>query len=205
MAETLLIWPASLITTKLLENERISKDFAGFQKDILDTIEAILPKSCKKYFMIGNHEYWIDRLIEDNPQMEGMFELANNIKLGDYKVIPFNEILKIGEMSFIHGIYTNKYHAEKNSRIYQKMLFYGHLHTNQVYTSIAPTTSLPKQSVGVGCLCNKNPEYMRNKPNDWLHQFLIWYMFNDGTFVYQTPIIIHGKTVINGKVIDGNR
>jgi hypothetical protein len=190
---------------KLLENERITKDFAGFQKNILNQIEAALPKNCKKYFMIGNHEYWIDRLIEDNPQLEGLMELEKNLDLSKYQVVPFNEILKIGEMHFIHGIYVNKYHAEKHSRIYQKMLFYGHLHTNQVYTSIAPTTSLPKQSVGVGCLCNRNAEYMRNKPNDWLHQFLIWYMFDDGTFVYQTPIIIHGKTVINGKVIDGNR
>ena len=189
---------------KLLENRRISKDFRGFQEEIMDRIEKVLPRSCKKYFMIGNHEYWINRLIEDNPQLEGLMEVENNLDLSKYQVVLFNEILRIGEMSFIHGIYVNKYHAEKHLRIYQKMLFYGHLHTNQVYTSIAPTTSLPKQAVGVGCLCNRNAEYMRNRPNDWLHQFLIWYMFDDGTFVYQTPIIINGKTVINGKVVDGN-
>lgn len=189
---------------KLLENRRIGKDFKGFQKDIMDRIEKALPKNSKKYFMIGNHEYWIDRLIEDNPQLEGLMEVENNLNLSSYKIIPFNEILSIGEMTFIHGIYTNKYHAEHHLRIYQKMLFYGHLHTNQVYTSVAPTTNLPKQAVGVGCLCNRNADYMRNKPNDWLHQFLIWYMFDDGTFVYQTPIIINGKTVINGQVINGN-
>lgn len=189
---------------KLLENRRIGRDFTGFQKDILGEIELRLPKSCKKYFMIGNHEYWIDRLIEDNPQLEGLMEVQNNLNLTDYTIVPFNEILSIGEMSFIHGIYVNKYHAEKHARIYQKMLFYGHLHTNQVYTSIAPTTSLPKQAVCVGCLCNRNADYMRNRPNDWLHQFLIWFMFDDGTFIYQTPIIINGKTVINGRVINGN-
>jgi len=190
---------------KLLENARLKQDYEGFQRNILNPINLILPKKCTKYFMIGNHEYWVERLVEDNPQMEGLIEIENNLNLSDYKTIPFNDVLKIGEMSFIHGIYVNKYHAEKHARIYQKMLFYGHLHTNQVYTSIAPTTSLPKQAVGVGCLCNINPEYMRNKPNDWLHQFLIWYMFDDGTFVYQTPIIMHGKTVINGMVIDGNK
>ena len=189
---------------KLLENRRIGKDYKGFQKDILDRVNAALPRSCKKYFMIGNHEYWVDRLIEENTQYEGLIEIEKNLDLSKYEIIPFNNILRIGEMSFIHGIYVNKYHAEKHLRIYQKMLFYGHLHTNQVYTSIAPTTQLPKQAVSVGCLCNRNAEYMRNKPNDWLHQFLIWYMFDDGTFVYQTPIIINGKTVINGKVVDGN-
>ena len=118
---------------KLLENRRISKDFKGFQTDILDRIELVLPKRCSKYFMIGNHEYWIDRLIEDNPQMEGLMEVQNNLKLSSYKIIPFNEVLRIGDINFIHGIYTNKYHAEKHLRIYQKMLFYGHIHTNQVY------------------------------------------------------------------------
>jgi len=190
---------------KLLENKRLIEDYRGFQKNVLDQIESRLPKNCRKYFMIGNHEDWINRLIEDNPQLEGFMEIENNLNLSNYTIIPLNEILEIGEMNFLHGVYVNKYHSEKHSRIYQKMLFYGHLHTNQVYTSIAPTTSLPKQAVGVGCLCNKNPEYTRNKPNDWLHQFLIWYMFDDGTFVYQTPIIIHGKTVINGTVIDGNK
>lgn len=189
---------------KLLENRRIGKDFSGFQKDILDEVEQVLPSRCKKYFIVGNHEYWIDRLIEDNPQLEGLMEVENNLNLTDYKVIPFNGILKIGEMTFIHGIYVNKYHAEHHLRIYQKMMFYGHLHTNQVYTSVAPTSNLPKQAVGIGCLCNRNAFYMRNKPNDWLHQFLIWFMFDDGTFVYQTPIIINGKTVINGTVINGN-
>lgn len=189
---------------KLLENRRIGKDYKGFQEDILDRVNVALPRNCKKYFMIGNHEYWVDRLIEENTQYEGLIEIEKNLDLSKYEIIPFNNILRIGEMSFIHGIYVNKYHAEKHLRIYQKMLFYGHLHTNQVYTSIAPTTSLPKQAVGVGCLCNRNAEYMRNRPNDWLHQFLIWYMFDDGTFVYQTPIIINGKTVINGKVVDGN-
>ena len=189
---------------KLLENMRIGKDYKGFQEDILDRVNVALPRNCKKYFMIGNHEYWVDRLIEENTQYEGLIEIEKNLDLSKYEIIPFNNILRIGEMSFIHGIYVNKYHAEKHLRIYQKMLFYGHLHTNQVYTSIAPTTSLPKQAVGVGCLCNRNAEYMRNRPNDWLHQFLIWYMFDDGTFVYQTPIIINGKTVINGKVVDGN-
>ncbi len=189
---------------KLLENRRISRDFQGFQEEIMNRIEYALPRGCKKYFMIGNHEYWINRLIEDNPQLEGLMEVENNLDLSKYQIVPFNDILKIGEMTFIHGVFTNKYHAEHHLRVYQKMLFYGHLHTNQVYTSVAPTTSLPKQAVGVGCLCNRNAFYMRNKPNDWLHQFLIWYMFDDGTFVYQTPIIINGKTVINGKVVDGN-
>ena len=190
---------------KLLENRRLSKDYKGFQTDILDRVDSILPKRCKKYMLEGNHEFWVRRLIEDNPQMEGLVEVENNLDLSSYKIIPFNEMLKIGEMSFTHGIYTNKYHAEKHLRIFEKMLFYGHLHTNQVYTAIAPLTALPKQAISVGCLCNRNAEYLRNRPNAWVHSFLFWYMLSDGSFTYFTPIIVNGRCIINNKLYDGNK
>ena len=153
--------------------------------------------------MIGNHEYWIERLIDDNPQLEGLVEIENNLNLKDYELIPFNEVLTIGEVNFIHGFYTNKYFAEKNVRIYGKNIFCGHLHSNQVFTSVSPIDTLPKSGVGIGCLCNANPQYMYNKPNAWVHQFMFWYEFPDGSFTYYTPIIINGKCVINNKVYIG--
>ena len=189
---------------KLLENRRLYQDYRGFQKHILDRLEKSLPAKSKKYFMIGNHEYWIDRLLEESPQLEGLINIENNLNLQDYTIIPFNEMLSIGEINIIHGIFTNKYHSEHHLRVYQKMLFYGHLHTNQVYTQVTPKGAFPRQAVGVGCLCNKNAHYLRNKPNDWLHQFLIFYLFADGSFVYETPIILNNRTIINGKVINGS-
>jgi len=189
---------------KITEGKRIKKEFDGFQKDILDRFEAILPKKCKKFFMVGNHEYRIERLIERLPQYEGFIELKANLHLDDYTVIPFNDMFNIGDMHFAHGWYWNKYFSEKTLRIAQKMIFVGHVHTSQIHTAITPAYSLPKQCVGVGCLCNTNPEYMEDKPNYWVHQFLFWYMMDDGTFTYFTPLIINGRCIINGKLYDGN-
>ena len=190
---------------RLLENARLKKDYKGFQTEILDKIEENLPRSCKKYFMIGNHEYWVERLVDDNPQLEGLVEIENNLNLKDWQIVPFNKTLTIGEMNFIHGIWTNKYHAEKNIRIYNKNIFSGHVHTNQVFTVVSPINSLPRQGVSVGCLCNKNMAYMHEKPSAWIHQFLYWYELRDGSFRYYIVTILNGIAVINEKVYDGNK
>ena len=190
---------------KLTESKRLKKEYKAFQEDILNEIEARIPARCKKFYMMGNHEYRVERLIENSPQYEGFIEVENNLRLDDYTIIPFNEVFNIGDMYFTHGWYYNKYYAEKTVRIGQKMLFVGHVHQPQVYTATSPAYSLPKQCVGVGCLCNANPDYLINKPNAWVHQFLYWYMFNDGTFTYFTPIIVNGRCIINGKVYDGNK
>jgi len=188
----------------LIEGKRIKKEYNDFQNEILNPLESILPEGCKKYYIIGNHEYRVDRLIEKNPQYEGFIEVENNLDLSDWKVIPFNEVFNIGDMYFTHGWWYNKHYAKKTVLQAQKMIFVGHVHTPQVYTATSPAYALPKQCVGVGCLCNVNPEYLENKPSAWVHQFLFWYMNNDGTFTYYTPIIVNGRFVVNGKVYDGN-
>ena len=188
---------------KLVEGQRLTKDYEGFQKDILDVFDSILPQKCKKYWIVGNHEYRIDRYIESDPQFEGLIEPEKRLNLSDYEVIPFNEVLTIGHMNFIHGIYYNKYHSFKHLIEYEDNIFYGHQHSNQIFTKTSFIHNQPKQGVGVGCLCNKNPHYRRGKPSDWIHQFLYFYIFPDGTFHYYMPIIIDGHCVIDGKVYEG--
>lgn len=189
---------------RLLENARLKRDYRGFQADILDKITESIPKPCKKYFMIGNHEYWVERLVDDNAQLEGLVEVENNLDLEDWKITSFNKVLTLGEINFIHGIWCNKYHAEKNIRVYNKNIFSGHLHTNQIFTLVSPINNLPKQGVSVGCLCNKNMAYMHEKPSAWVHQFMYWYELSDGTFRYYLVTILNGVAVINNKVYDGN-
>lgn len=188
---------------RLTENARLKRDYRGFQTDIIDKLNKYTSSRCEKYFMIGNHEYWIDRLLDDNPQLEGLVEIENNLDLKGYKIIPFNSSLSIGEINFIHGIWASKYHAEKNIRIYNKNIFSGHVHTNQVFTVVSPINNLPRQGVSVGCLCNKNMQYMYKKPSAWINQFMYWYELEDGTFRYYLATILNGIAIINGKVYDG--
>jgi len=186
---------------KLTEGKRLKREYRGFQRGILDPIMDISPDS-KKYFFIGNHEYRTNRLIEQSPQYEGFIEVENNLDLESYTVVPFNECINLGEMYFIHGDYYNKYHSEKNVRVYGKHIFNWHCHTNQIFTMHSPINRLPRQGVSIGCMCNKNPDYKRNKPNNWVHQFMYFYMYGNGQFSYYTPIIVNNRVVINDKLYE---
>lgn len=188
---------------KLKEGKRLSYEYRGFQLSYLDRLKKVLSSETDKYWLYGNHEYRVERLIEEYPQYEGFIEVNKNLDLQDWTEISYNDVLSLGEMNFIHGHYHNKYHSFKNVSTYGKQIFNWHVHTNQVFTMHSPVNRLPKQGVSVGCMCDKNPEWLRNKPNNWVHQFMFFYLFGDGSFSYYLPIIMHGRAVINGKLYEG--
>jgi len=184
----------------LREGKRLKKEYQGFQKDILDYFESILPCDCINVFLIGNHEYRTVSLIEREPDYDGWVNIENNLRLEKYSIIPYNHTYRVGNMYFAHGEKCSRYHCAVNLQTYGKQIFTGHVHTNQIFTSNSPVDALPKQGVSVGCLCNLNPQWMRDRPNHWIHQFMFFYVFPDGSFVYYLPIIIHGRAVINNKL-----
>jgi hypothetical protein len=184
---------------KLIEGKRLHNQYRRFQSVYLSHLEKIK----HKYFMIGNHEYRVDRLIENSPQYEGFVEVDKNLDLQDWTVVPFNECLSLGEMNFIHGHYWNKYHANKNVSVYGKNIFSWHAHTSQSFTMYSPVNHLPRMGVSIGCMCNKNPDWLRDKPNNWVNQFMFFYLFGDGSFTFYIPTIINGKCFINNKLYVG--
>jgi hypothetical protein len=190
---------------KLVEGKRIGDDYKKFQKDVIDVLDNALGKGTEKYYLLGNHEERVDRLIEADPKLDGLVNLRSNLKLDTWKVVDYKKVVTIGNMNFTHGIWYNKYHSAKNVNAYQKNIFTGHAHTSQVFTAISPINSLPKQGVSVGCLCNKNPEYRQDEPNGWVNQFMIFYLLTDGTFRYELITIVFGRCVVNGKLYDGNK
>lgn len=184
----------------LVEGKRVKKEYENFQKDILDVLDDVLPVGCKRFWFEGNHEYRTKRISENDPQWQGLIEPENNLDLSKYVIVPFNQVLTLGHMNFLHGIYYNKYNAAKHLFEFEDNVFYGHTHSCQIFTKTTPIHNHPKQGVNIGCMCNKNPHYKRNKPNDWVHQFMYFYLLEDGTFHYYLPTIIDNHCVINGRL-----
>ena len=184
----------------LLEKKRLKEDYRGFQKDILDKFENILPNDCKKFYIIGNHDMRTQWLIEKYPQFQGFIEIEDNLELDDWKIIPYNCVCSIGNMDIIHGEFYNIHHARKTLNIYGDNVFYGHTHTSQIFSQTTKIGNKPKQATAVGAMCNLNPEYRKDKANAWIHQFMHFSMFKDGTFNAHINTIINGRCEINGKV-----
>ena len=187
----------------LTEGKRLMKDYNDFNNEILKVHEDITRKDIRRTFMIGNHEYRVDMYCERHPQLTDFIDIARHLELEErgYKVIPFNEVHRVGKLNVIHGYYWNMYHAKKTVDAFEGNIVYAHVHNPQMYTKISPidikgyhtATSLP-------CLCDIKPDYHKNAPNFWVNGFgIVEHLPATGFFNLYTVIIIEGSFMWNGK------
>ena len=201
---------------KLLENRRLMMEYSFFN-GWLDRADKIW-KPKKKIFYIGNHEYRVDRLIETDPQYEGFIEVERNLNLKKrgYKVIDYNKTHTIGGITYMHGLYTNKYHAAKTVEVFHNDIVYGHSHTVQEFTHKRPNGKKPVSAKCIGSVQTYDMDWWLNKPSWQVHSFHIAYIWkggfndyiikvNNGRFyyggkLYGKPHKTHQRTVPNSTV-----
>ncbi len=184
-------------------------------KNILQAINKRFGKQLVfRYFLIGNHEDWLDQyLVAKVPELfDGIEDLGVSFGIAyllglesfGYTVIPLNEILTIGKhCHFIHGYYTNKYHAYKHLEVFGVNIYYGHLHDVQSISQVS--VKGVHEAMSLGCLRDLNAPFLKGKPNNWSHAFGIFEFRKDGQFTRYVPIIINGKFSFGGQVFDGNK
>jgi predicted phosphodiesterase len=192
---------------KTLEGQRIKEDYANFNKEILTPLEKAVCKKCTKVYFIGNHENWVEYIEEKFPQLSGYVGVDENLQLTkrSWKIILYNQIYKLGKLHLMHGIYTNLYHAKKTVEAYCCSIAYGHTHDIQEFTKVTPINLLDVHKAhSIGCLCDMNPAYMRNKPNKWAHAFMVVDVSENGDFTEHTINIINGQFRWHGKLYGGN-
>jgi len=212
-------WKLSRGSNKYFENKRLSDEYQNFDDEILTPLEKILPKHCDKVFMGGNHEYWIDILLEKMQTLIGSIEVEKQLRLKerDWQWIPWVEInreegtyrrgtTQYGKLLVFHGQYTNKYHAYKTVDTYSKSCAYCHVHDVQMHTKTTVDDHKGFHTAqSIGCLCNKSPEFMGGRMNRWVNAFGVLYVREDGNYNLYVPIIINGQFCFDGKVFDGNK
>ena len=170
---------------KLLEGKRYWADVEMARNRL-----ANLRKYCQTMaFLMGNHEDWVEKFLEVHPSLIGTIDLARDLDLEkmDIAITPVNMVYSIGKLNFIHGWYTNMYHARKHLDDMGDHVFYGHTHDHQSYAKPVRAKRYPYIAMSLGCLCDLNPHYLRNKPARHLHGFGVFEVMGDGTF---TPIFI---------------
>jgi len=183
-------------------NKSLFKDYNGFVDSILNPIESVLQNKAEKVFIYGNHCNRIQLYLDYYPQTQGIIEIEHNIDLSDWKIIPYNNYYKVSKDTIVlHGLYHNEYHSKKHLDVFGCNVYYGHIHSHQVYSRQTPLNKKPLKATSIGCLSTLNPEYAKDKPNSWCNQFLVLYK-NDG-IVYDDVITIQkGKTIFEGKVYE---
>ena len=182
------------------EIKRVNEGIDQFD-EVLDKVE------CKKrYICAGNHDEWLTYgFCEKYPYMEDYtFLEACRWKERGYKYLSYNQPLKIGKCTFIHGAYATTYHAKKHLEAYGENIVYGHTHDIQRHTLTKLGGTIGAWSMG----CLKDMSAMKNKwlrgrLHNWNHAFGIIDWFKNGDFKVEVIEIVKGKTTLWGNVIEG--
>lgn len=187
------------------EGLKLRADATELQDALLTPLECLGAK--KLVYIEGNHEAWLNQLIEAIPTLEGLLELDNILDLSNWKVIPQGGQYDLGKLTFLHGdTVTGGEHVAKQAVInYERSVRFGHFHGFSAYTKSTPTdTKNPKTGMSIGCLCRKGPGYGKNKPNKWSNGFLYGYVDNAGYFNDYPITIIDGRFIApSGKLYKG--
>jgi predicted phosphodiesterase len=193
---------------KTLEGKRVLKEYEHANTLLNYMVKNAGSQLEDVYYLEGNHEFWMRDYVDKNPQVEGLLELQQNIKLANNKVklsfVDMNAYLQVGKAFFTHGMYTNKYHAFKHVDMIGKNIFYGHVHDIQMFTKAGLADPHDKQmACSIGCLCDMSPSYMKNRPHNWMHGIMLMDVLKNGNFTPLVIPIIGGKASILGKTYHG--
>lgn len=172
--------------------------------NVLSEIESVIPKGCVKIFIKGNHEDRADQIILKPDGDYWRKHIDIDLRLGltqrGWKVIHYNDKIKLGHLNYTHGAYFDTHHAQHHARVYCENVMYGHTHQVQVFTMPTPARELSFWSASIGCLANVNPEWQRGKPNAWDHAWAEVDYLENGDFFPSIHRIIKGRVMVNGKL-----
>jgi len=174
-----------------IEGKRYEEEIAVANKE-LDWLTA----HCKRItYLEGNHEYRVERYLDDHSELEGMLEVAKRLNLAQrgIKWHKINKLIKRGKLYFTHGVYYGKYFAKKTVEEYGCSIVVGHTHRFQVHTMYPKMQKYPMVCYGLGCLGDTDPAYKKDCPTGHLNQFAVCEIGNKGYFNLY-PITIIGLT-----------
>jgi predicted phosphodiesterase len=152
-----------------LEGLRV-KDDIDAAVNLLNKFKAAAPNA-ELIVTLGNHEDWMFQYLDTHPELKKHQELNIDCvyKNAGWKVIPLNKPYAIGKLLTGHGWFTSKYHAYQTVHAFSKSVMYGHTHDRQEITESFFDGEKSGQSIG--CSCDMNPDYLKNRPKRWVHGF----------------------------------
>ncbi len=186
------------------EGFRLLRSAEYCHKEVITPIEEVTSHTAT--FIKGNHEDWVEDLLDADPALEGIVNLEKLLHLDKWKVVEQGGCHQLGKLHFIHGdqISGGVYAARNAVDAYMENVRLGHFHTFQVATKTSAVGNvLGKTGMVVPCMCGKDPRYNEGRPNRWVQGFLYGYVMSDGSFHDFVAIILQGQTVVNGKVYRG--
>jgi len=123
--------------------------------------------------LLGNHDKRIYDLSESNRGIEteyaykGVKELEKAFRAIRADWLPYHKksVLKIGNLSFVHGFFHGMNATRQHAGVYGNCIF-GHIHAVDSYS--APSIER-KIAMSAGCMCSLDMHYNSHMPNSLRH------------------------------------
>lgn len=171
--------------------------FVNFNKDVLSKIRKLAPDT-KIVLTIWNHEDRYYQFIERNPERKKFLDIEELMSEVN-EFVPLNTTYTIWDWAFTHWLKCDAHHAKTTLNAYNTNVMVGHSHDAQVFSRQTPVWHNPLQCISLWCLCDLNPSYMKNRPNNWSNQFCVSYNV-DGTLYNSVVEIRNNQFIYNGKL-----
>jgi hypothetical protein len=194
------------------EGSRWTEEVEEFDKQFFTPLDKALTLTAKRVWLDGNHEDWVEDLLDKNPQLDdkqgSLLHHKQLLKLRERKwtYLPQGSIYQAGHLHFIHGdtIKGGANVAKQAVERYGANIRFGHHHTFQTHTLVhAANIKERKTGIAVPCLGRLNPAYMQDAPNRWIQGFLAGFIHRDGSFNDYVVVATGGRFSFNGKTYKG--
>jgi predicted phosphodiesterase len=167
--------------------------------DLLNREWDELQKYCAEIvWVLGNHDWRAYKQGLKTPKFASSLNYRRRFHVKDrpMKMLTVEEApAKIGKLHLLHGWYHNQYHCRKHLDVYSGNVVYGHVHKQQSFSKDLPAERKSIQAWSLGCLCDKQPDYLKGKPSNWQNGFAVAYFDDKGNFNLY-PINIVGNSFI---------
>jgi hypothetical protein len=193
------------------EGLKLLHDVEETRREVILPIESVVIRPHRGRptlrYHIGNHEDWLQDLVDTDPALEGLVNVERLLGLdAKWDVVDQGRVSQLGKLAVMHGdtLRNTDNVAKAAVSNYETNIIFGHFHTSQTYTKTsALDAELPKTGTAVGCLCTKDPGYNERSPNRWAQGFAYGYLFSNGDFTLYTPVVINGRFAAEGKEYRG--
>lgn len=149
----------------------------------------------KMYFLLGNHEYWVDKYLEQNPQLEGHIDIIEDLQLRKrgWNVISYKHYLEINDILFTHvplaanqQPVSGKYALHNALALSSKSLVFAHTHRLETVNVKRHGHDELIQGLTCGCFFEGEDEYAEGGANHYWRGVVMLDIYKPGRFDVQS-------------------
>lgn len=145
----------------------------------------------KFIYLMGNHEFWFNRYIEQNPQMQGHVDIVKDLHLVQrgFIIVPYKQYIDIDNILFTHvpinaagQPVSGKYALQRALELTSKSVVFAHTHRWEMAAIHRMAGGNLIQALTCGCFFNDTPTYAEGSIHSYWKGITILHTDGGGNF-----------------------